>query len=492
MRPGFIIVSLLVLSACGGGGGNRPEARPGPVGGTRSDPRLIGQAAPGAFRVKPYLQIGPAPAGDRLALLWQADDGLDGWSVEVRPDPASPWTPMPPPTQVRLAPADPACAPHRIWTAALGPLAPGATFQYRVLAHGREVFSPTEGRALRGPGQPQKVVVVGDLAEGTGSSLAVARQIQAQAPDLMVAVGDLAYQNGTPRDYHARFFPAYNGDPGEPGAGAPFMRGTPMVGVLGNHDVAHVGRNQVPHRDSLAYFCYWDQPRTGPDLAAGGHLPRLAPAGNWAGFRAAAGDRFPAMANFTFRSGDVHWTILDSNRYLDWSRPDLRAWLEAQLAAAQDATWRFVAFHHPAFNVTTFNHTNDWHMRELWPLFQRYRVDLVFCGHVHTYNRTRPVAFGPAPAGVSDAEHSAREANIRTDTDFDGRVITRARYPIQILTGAGGGTLYHPRLPDPPRPYMAAAVDRHSFSLLEIRDRRVEFRQMDAEGRVVDAFTLAK
>ena len=347
--------------------------------------------------------------------------------------------------------------------------------------------------ARKAPGQRQRVAVVGDLAEGTPPSRAIACQILAQQPDLMVAVGDLVYERGTIREYRTRFFPTYNADRADPAAGAPFMRGRLMVGVLGNHDVDHVGRGRVPPRDSLAYYYYWDQPLNGPDPLPGGHVPRLEPAADWAGFRTGAGDRFPRMGNFSFRSGDVHWTILDSNRYMHWQDPGLRAWLEAELTAAQSARWRFVAFHHPAFNLSSFHHTGDWHMRELWPLFQRFHVDLVFCGHLHTYQRTTPLVFTPVPPGSSAASHCADERNIVPDTAFDGRTVTRANGPIQILTGAGGGFVHPTPLPRTRKPFFGqVVVNTHCFSLLDIDGDRIEFRQLDDRGAVVDAFTLTR
>ena len=349
------------------------------------------------------------------------------------------------------------------------------------------------GMARKAPGQRQRLVVVGDLAEGTGRDRAIAFQIHAQNPDLMVAVGDLVYQRGTVEEYRTRFFPTYNADRADPAAGAPFMRSRLMVGVLGNHDVDHVGRHRVPPLDGLAYYYYWDQPLNGPDPAPGGHLPRLEPARAWDAFRTAAGRRFPGMGNFTFRSGDVHWTILDSNRYMDWKDPALRAWLRSELAGAQSAKWRFVAFHHPAFNLSSFDHTGDWHMRELWPLFQEYQVDLVFTGHLHTYQRTTPLTFTPVPPGGAPDRHFADEHNIIPDTAFDGVTTTRARWPIHILTGAGGGFIHRTALPAPPKPFEAkTVVGTHCFSLLDIHDDRIDVRQVDDRGATVDAFTLTR
>jgi len=296
-----------------------------------------------------------------------------------------------------------------------------------------------------------------------------------------VAVGDLACPRGTAHDYRSRFFPAYNADRAEPREGAPFMRSRLVVGVLGSHDVDRADRQRVPPRGGLAYYCCWNQ-------------PRLEPARDWEPFRTAAGGRFPGMGSFTFRSGDVHWTILDSNLYMDWRDPGLRRWLEAELARAQDAKWRFVAFHHPAFDLASGGHPGDRRMRELWPLFERFRVDLVFTGQLHTYQRTTPLAFTPEPAGGPDSwRFFADEHNLVADTAFDGATVTQARWPLHILTGAGGGPVHAAPLPPVPKPFHGKVVaNTHSFSLLDIHDDRIDFRQVDARGATVDAFTLTR
>jgi predicted phosphodiesterase len=340
--------------------------------------------------------------------------------------------------------------------------------------------------ARKAPGQPQRVAVAGDLVDSIGQCRAIAWQMHQQDPDLVVGAGDLVYRSGSIKDYRTRFFPTYNADRPDPGQGAPLMRSRPMVGVLGNHDVGEADRRwKIPPLGSLAYYLYWNQPLNGPDLLAGRHHPKLAPAPAWEPFLHAAGARYGRMGNFSFRTGDVYWIILDSNGYVDWKDPALRTWLEAELRSAQSATWSFVVFHHAAFNLSTMNHTGDWQMRELWPLFQDHRVDLVFTGHLHTYQRTRPIHYTPPPRSGARA--------ILPDLAFDGEHQTRAAYPIHILTGAGGGTTYRTRPPARPKAYHARLVDGiNSFSLLDIRGNRLEFRQIDADGKELDRFVLTK
>ncbi len=450
-----------------------------------------------ALLVQPYLQLGGAPAADALSLLWHAPDREADWAVELTcgEGPARSLRP----TFVRVA--VPTVAPHRVYTAVLRPLEPGAAFAYRLLLDGKPVFHGA-GRARKGPGQPQRVVVAGDLAMGTEAPRRVARQFQRMHPDLVVVPGDLVYQDGRISEYRRKFYPVYNAG-GDPAAGGPLMAGTLFVAALGNHDVGERGPRhpQAADPDALAYYLYWDQPLNGPALRPEGpHAPPLQPGPGWTwdGFLAAAGRRFPTMGSFSFDSGDVHWTVLDSNPYVRWDDPGLRRWLARDLEQAQGSVWRFVVFHHPAFNLAEGNVYVDQWMARLWPLFEQYGVDLAFTGHIHAYARTRPLRFTPEAAqpGLDPVTQQGQVAGqLAWDPAFDGRGRTRAEGVIHILTGGGGGPLHllgraH-RLR--PKPYVVRTVTQeHSFSLLDISGTRLTFRQIGVQGEERDRFTLTK
>ncbi len=70
-------------------------------------------------------------------------------------------------------------------------------------------------------------------------------------------------------------------------------------------------------------------------------------------------------------------------------------WLEATLAAAAaDAgiDWIVVQMHQDSLSSSKFGNGSDKGIREAWlPLFDRYGVDLVLCGHDHDYERSWPV-----------------------------------------------------------------------------------------------------
>lgn len=430
-----------------------------------------------AFLVRPYLQLGDAPraaARERLDLLWQAEDRDAAWTVEVRGTRG--WTPQGMPGFRRLdVPPLPA---HRIYRVTLRELPPGARVPYRVKRDGAVVF---EAEAqTRKPG-PHRIIVLGDAGDGSANQAAIAKAMAAQRPDAVMLVGDLVYERGRASEYRKRFFPVYNSPD------APLQRSVPFLGVPGNHDVP------VPNwPDSSAYFAYWSQPLNGPDLKAGdpGAAPMAAPSHE--AMIAAAGPTFPRMASYSFDYGRVHWTVLDSNLYVDWGSEAMAAWLDADLKAARDADWRIVALHHPLFQSSRSHFDDQW-MRPISPLLEKYGVDLVLAGHVHNYQRTAPLRFRPTKIGP---RRRPVEGELAVDEAFDGRTVTRAKGIIHITTGAGGAELYDRWQTDDRsswQPWTRAFVsDKHSFTVLDVDGKHLKLRQLDAEGRELDAVTLTK
>jgi hypothetical protein len=85
----------------------------------------------------------------------------------------------------------------------------------------------------------------------------------------------------------------------------------------------------------------------------------------------------------------VHITVLNSET--DPLGEQL-AWLENDLASHQNYTWKFVMFHRPPFSAG--NHGSWIQGREAWcPLFDKYHVDIVFSGHDHNYERSKPINY---------------------------------------------------------------------------------------------------
>ena len=355
------------------------------------------KAPDGPFLVKPYLQLGAAPdngsSGD-LMLLWQTDDVDAEWSVETRSTADQLWRSASAATSRRIA--VPGIEPHRVYRASLSGLAAGESFGYRVSKAKTIVFS-SEGRARKSASQPYRFVAFGDCAQGTPEQKAIAFRAYQEHPDFVMIPGDIVYARGRVSEYREKFWPVYNADEASPTSGAPLLRSTLFLAAPGNHDIATRDLEKYP--DGLAYFYYWDQPLNGPAGKEGGPFVASLTGSdaNISAFRDAAGKAFPRMANFSFDYGNAHWTVLDANPYVDWTDGDLRGWVERDLASAQGASWRFVTFHQPGFNSAK-KHFSEQQMRRMAPVFEAGRVDVVFSGHVHNYQRTFPLRFAVAEA----------------------------------------------------------------------------------------------
>ncbi len=90
---------------------------------------------------------------------------------------------------------------------------------------------------------------------------------------------------------------------------------------------------------------------------------------------------------YTFKGSkqSVRFYALEST-YMD---PDQIVWFEKELRNS-DSAWKIPYFHHPPYSSGD-RHGSDARLREvLEPLFIKYNVSVVFTGHDHFYERTKP------------------------------------------------------------------------------------------------------
>jgi hypothetical protein len=491
MRVRSCLIALCLLALALGSALVRPGSA------LADTPRSDASPSNTPFLVKPYLQLGDAPAkgaAGSLLLLWQTADADADWAVEYRSKADPSWQSAEPPVHRRVA--VPSIAPHRVYRAALKHLAPGVEFTYRV-RKGKEVVFSAEGRSRKAADQPYRFVAFGDCAAGTPEQKAVAYRAFQLRPDFIMIPGDIVYSRGRISEYRDWFWPVYNADEASPSVGAPLLRSTLFLAAPGNHDVATRDLGKYP--DGLAYFLYWDQPRNGPiGVEGGAHVPALkGPEANRKAFLEAAGGAYPRMANFSFDYGDAHWTVIDANDYVDWTNPELRSWVERDLATARGATWRFVAFHHPGFNSAR-KHFEQQQMRLMAEVFEEGRVDLVFSGHVHNYQRSYPVRFIP---DKDSAGKLVREKNLvggrwTLDKSFDGRTNTHPQGVIYLVTGAGGAHLYNPEQHDDPASWQQFTYKFssrvHSLTVADVNGPTLTVRQVSADGEELDRFVVTR
>lgn len=398
----------------------------------------------------------------------------------------------PPPTALSPTPAQ----QYLTYAATLTGLPFNAEIHYRVKLKDQMIREGTF-RTRKTPDQPLHFVVVGDLADDRPPHREVAAQMARAQPEFLIVCGDIVYDRGRLSQYMANFWPAYcNPAQPDPAVGAPLMQSVPFYAVLGNHDVELADLAKIP--DAFAAFYFF-------------HPPRNAPAGPWttvipgapeqvANFKSAAsGAGYPHLSLYSFDNGPAHFLVLDSDNYVPVTDPAFHDWIRRDLTGSR-AVWKFVFFHHPGFNSNR-KHAGEQKMRLLAPLFEECGVDAVFAGHVHDYQRSKPLRFTPNDPAPKNATGPIR-GTFALDEQFDGVTHTVPRGIVYFVTGGGGSDLYTRTpgesdllVPDPDTATSFTAKfisDRHSFSVIDLDARQLTLRQIDLKGNEVDRVTITK
>ncbi len=372
------------------------------------------------------------------------------------------------------------------------------------MSKGGIVVFESVARAPKAADQPHRFVVFGDCGAGTPEEASIAYRTFLSKPDFVMITGDIVYDKGLASEYRENYWPIYNADNASPSEGAPLLRSTLFVAAPGNHDIGSRDLGKTP--DGLAYFYYWFQPLNGPIGREGGPLvaPIRGPEENKKAFLEASGKSFPRMANFSFDFGNAHWTVLDANATVDWTDRELQQWVANDLAAAKGATWRFVSFHQPGFSSSK-THFDEQYMRILSPTFEAGKVDLVFSGHVHNYQRSYPLRFEPsagnnaAPVVGNDGKLKKNrhvDGKFTLDKSFNGQSDTTPEGVIYIVTGAGGQHLYNPEQQDDPASWQEFTRKHiskiHTLTVADVDGSTLTVRQLTADGDEVDHFVVTK
>ena len=157
----------------------------------------------------------------------------------------------------------------------------------------------------------------------------------------------------------------------------------------------------------------------------------------------------------------MHLIVLDSNRV----DAEQTAWLEQDLAGTTQP-WKFAFLHHPPYSCGT-EHGSHLKSRKAWsPLFERYGVDVVFCGHEHNYERSRRM----------------------DDFQLDGSPGADGKGTHYVVTGGGGNGTY----PVTGCETSATASRTYQVMLVTVEGDRASFRSVGPKGEQVDEFGSLK
>ena len=174
---------------------------------------------------------------------------------------------------------------------------------------------------------------------------------------------------------------------------------------------------------------------------------------------------------YDFKYGNAHFFMIDSNRNVKPGSEQYK-WLDDQLDKS-DSKWKFVCHHHPPYSSDENDYGDLWQtnkstqgdlrLRQLVPLYEKHDVDIVWNGHIHSYERTWPVKDG-----------KARQKDA----------------PIYVIAGGGGGGL---ETPGPVRPYFQNHVRRgHHYVMVHINGSTLEFRAYTLDDRLFDTLRIEK
>lgn len=247
-----------------------------------------------------------------------------------------------------------------------------------------------------------RFAVIGDWGTGDKHQIGIARQMFAshqRTPfDFVVSAGDNVYPNGSGRYFDRNFE--------QPFANLLNDR-VKFYAVLGNHDV-DAGR-----QDQCQY----------PLFNMGGQNYYKIERGN----------------------GLAEFFMLDST---DFGLTQT-TWLESSLSASK-AKWKIAVFHHPIYSSGKQHGSAIGLRKRLEPLFTRYGVNVVFSGHDHIYERTKP--------------HQG----------------------IQYFVSGAGGKVRRGDVDRGSGLSAATFDDDNHFMVIEIDDDRVNFQAISETGVVVD------
>jgi 3',5'-cyclic AMP phosphodiesterase CpdA len=154
-------------------------------------------------------------------------------------------------------------------------------------------------------------------------------------------------------------------------------RNRPWMPSPGNHE-NELGNGPIGYR---AYQTYFALP------AAGGQTSVTR--GLWYAFTAGS------MRVISIANDDVAYQDGGNSYVRGYSAGAQKAWLESELAAARrdrGVDWVVVCMHQVAISSVDLFNGADLGIRQEWlPLFDKYGVDLVVCGHEHHYERSHPI-----------------------------------------------------------------------------------------------------
>lgn len=292
-----------------------------------------------------------------------------------------------------------------------------------------------------------------------------------------ILLGDNAYSFGKDEEYQANFFNIYKDG---------LLRKSPLFPAPGNHDY-HDERFAADHAQQskeVAYYNNFSMPTKGESGGVPSHT----------------------QAFYSFDLGNIHFISLDSHGEEDRSASRLFdtlgrqvKWVKQDLEANKNKDWIVVYWHHPPYSMGSHNSDTETQMRKIRENFigilERYGVDLILCGHSHSYERSKLMK---GHFGLQNTFDPEKHLLSSSSGKFDGSENSHPyikdetnQGTVYVVSGSAGA-LDHKQgtFPHKAMPYSDISVG--GAPILEVEGNRLDFRWITANGEIGDQFTILK
>ena len=284
------------------------------------------------------------------------------------------------------------------------------------------------------------------------------------------------------------------------------FRQTPFYATPGNHDYqnnqVHAGLRYQPHP-----IHYYDIVNNFTETAEGG-----------------GGVPSHREEYYSFNYNNIHIVSLDSYGFenqpgqgTDIFNPNgpQVTWLKQDLAAAQANPaihWTILYWHHPPYTRGSYNSDTEPELvnirKNLVPILENYKVDIVMSGHSHVYERSRLMK-GLYPSSTSGTDSFSINVNnpflagnAQSSGQLDGSPNACFYFKnttsstnegiIYVVNGAGGRPGGTQGTDKWPHPAMQSSRNEGGSLYLEIDGKRLDAKFVSASGTVKDQFTIIK
>lgn len=308
----------------------------------------------------------------------------------------------------------------------------------------------------QGTPRPSRFWLLGDCGTADFNQGAVRDAFTAfnggNSTDLMILLGDNAYNSGTDQEYQNAIFNKYPG----------YLKTTPMWSTRGNHETQW-----------STYYGIFDNPTAGEigGLASG------------------------TEAYYSFDFANVHLVCLDTQGNSLSGTGAMATWLAADLAATTQP-WIIAYFHHPPYTKGSHDSDNNadssGRMRDvranILPILEAGGVDMVFAGHSHAYERSYLIDghYGQSTTfNVShkldggDGSRTGNGAYVKGTGPNQGTVYT--------VAGSSGKVSYSGSLN---HPAMHTNLRQLGSVVFDVDDDYIDISFLNSAGQVADSYTL--